>query len=318
VTPGHLLTLCSPLASNKYPGISFWYETSLNSSFVPSEAANGKTLSVWLDLSTVTPNLQHNAFAGQRSNPSLFTYNPQAYPTFGPKFLENGINGLPTVRITNDQTRNEFMVVSPNFQSMDTGGHNIFLFVVFRLVAGFPGFVIDRSLIRERPLFGFYVDQNRDILFNARDNNGNNAGSNFMFSTGASLQLNTPYVLTLQRIFRQRFSARLNGQPLPGIANDVIGDITMDPLKFGRHANGYQEGTADFSEMVLILSPLSVSDVLSIETYLGQKYNVYIEMAACNPGMFLNVSNKQQKVAACSICSPGTYSSQQGMHTCKN
>jgi hypothetical protein len=266
--------------------------------------------------------LQHNAIAGQRTDSSSFTYNPQDYPTSGPRFVEKGINGLPTVRITNDQTRNEFLVVSPNFQSdLSTNGQHIFLFVVFRLVAGFPGYLIDRSTISTRlygnPLFGFYVDENRDILFNARDNYGNDAGNGYMFSTGASLNLNTPYVLTLQRIFRQSFSARLNGRPLPGIANDGIGDITMDPLKFGRHSDWYQEGTADFSEVVLILSPLSTLEVLSIETYLGQKYNIYIEAASCSPGMFYSETNKNLGIAACSMCHSGTYSSQQGMQACK-
>jgi hypothetical protein len=261
--------------------------------------------------------ISHDAVAGQRTNPSLDTFNPQPYPTSGPTYLENGINGLPTIRLRNDQTRNEYLVVSPKFQSdVSTSGHNIFLFVVFRLVTGFPGFVIDRSIINTRlggaPLFGFYVDQNRDILFNARDNNWNNAGNGFMFPTGASLNWNTPYILTLQRNFRQSFSARLNGQTLPGTANDAIGDITMDPLKFGRHADSYQEGTADFSEVLLILNPLSALDVLSIETYLGQKYNIFIEMAVCSPGTFFQASNKQSGVAACSICSQGSYSSQQG------
>ena len=310
----NLLTLSSPLKSSKFEEISFWYETSSSCSFLVGDAVDGTPVLSWLD--TSKRNMRNDAMAGQRTDSTQFTYNSNYGPTSGPKYLQNGINNLPSLRFTNSPTQFEYLAVNPTFQ-MDSGNNkNITLFIVLRIVSGSAGFIVDRVCAKnDYPLFGFDLDSSRNILFDARDDSGAGAGGGFHFYTGGSLNLDEPYVLTLQRILGNSFSVRLNGQTLPTTVQDHIGSITLQPMKIGRHCSNtnWDPGMMiDISEMALMFDPVSDYDVRGIETYLGQKYNIFIENAMCSPGRFLVPSNKVLSNALCMPCTAGTYSSQQG------
>ena len=309
-------TSSSPLKDSRFTGISFWYETSSSCSFLPGDAADGNPVSAWLD--TSSRSVRNNAMAGQRTDSAQSAYNPIDGPTSGPKYLRNGINGLPSLRFANSPTHFEYLVVNPAFQSnTEDSNKNLTLFVVLRVVSGSTGFIIDRVCLNNgNPLFGFSLDSSRNVLFNARDDSGRNVGGDYYFNTGRSLNLNESYVLTLQRTFGISFSARLNGQTLPTTARDNSGSITLQPIKIGRHCNqaDWDPGMViDVSEMALLFDSVAPDDVLSIETYLGRKYSIFIENVACSPGTFFVLSSDLLSISACMSCSAGTYSSQQGI-----
>ena len=94
---------------------------------------------------------------------------------------------------------------------------------------------------------------------------------------------------------------------------DLIGPLTMAPVKIGRHASFDETShTADFSELALVFGSVSVQQILQVETYLGQKYNISINNESCSPGTYYSIAGLARH-AACQLCGPGAYSNETGL-----
>jgi len=151
----------------------FWYETSLDSSFVSGENSDGTVITQWKDNNPQTT-YKYSAFAGQKTASSSISYNTSSGATSGntsgPTYIENGINGIPTLRFTNNAT-SAYRYLAVDGSAKNNSGEGITAFAVVNYRSG-TGWIYDRVCINSstvptdcsssitggNPLFGTETD----------------------------------------------------------------------------------------------------------------------------------------------------------------
>lgn len=284
------LTQNSPASGIR--GMVYWFEPTLESSFISSEAVDQSIISRWNDNNP--QGTKFNAYAGQKTDNTQYTYNVApggtSSNTKGPTYIESGLNSLPTLRFANDNTNAyRYLVVDKNMKNSPVDG--ITQIVVFTYRSG-NDFFIDRSTInssgaaslstssvsRGYPLFQPNITSGVLRLY-YRDDTCTPNSSPF-FSTGYALASGLSYILTIQRKYGSSFNVYINGTSSFGgtsSISDPIGNITLDPTKIGRH-NQYDNGNTDIdiSELILYSGNFTTEDRQAVESYLGKKYGIKI------------------------------------------
>ena len=268
----------------------FWYETSLDSSFVSGENTDNAVITQWKDNNPQTT-YKHNAFAGQRTNSSSISYNvaPSATSgnTSGPTYIENGINDLPTLRFTNNNAlAYRYLVVDGNVKNIGNEGITAFAVVSYR--SG-TGWILDRVCVNGslaptlcgsstnggRPLFGGWM-LSGELRFDRRDDNNNTPPSTWNASTGYTMAASQKYILTFERKYGTSFNVYVNGTVVKSEV-DAIGPINMNTTKIGRHTENDNDNIdIDISEVIFFSGRVKTDDRKLIEAYLGEKYGVKI------------------------------------------
>ncbi|MBM3579265.1 MAG: prepilin-type N-terminal cleavage/methylation domain-containing protein [Alphaproteobacteria bacterium] len=305
ITAARLITKSS--RANSVKGMVFWFEPSLEESFIASEAINGTTISQWKDTNPQS-DIKLDAKAGQKTDATLITYNVATSGTSGntsgPTYIEKGLNNLPTLRFTNSDSAFIYLAVDKRMSNIPNKGMNLFLVMTYR--SGSSSF-IDRvchdtnfaptncgagSAVNDgNPLFEPYIASDGSLRFYVRDNTNSaeqravmdgGACSGFCWDTGYDLKPGVSYILTMQRNYKNTFTLYINGNSTyaGGVPSktDIGGMITLDPYKIGRHAirNTGETTDIDISEMIFFTGNMAAKDRNSIEDYLGKKYNIKV------------------------------------------
>lgn len=107
----------------------FWWETSLEESFLSGENSDGNEITQWNDNNPVTT-MKIHGYRGQKTNTSTFNYDYSGFSQArGPSYVSNGINNLPSLRFFNSgqsvyiQTDNKFKTA---------GNENLLFFLVMQ------------------------------------------------------------------------------------------------------------------------------------------------------------------------------------------
>ena len=180
------LTINSPVS--RIEGLALWLETTLEKSF-QTKMVNNSEVSQWNNISPFDLNIK-NAFS------YLYEQNVSKKPTF----LENNINGLPTIQF--QRSSENCMSVESGF---DNNTENVTIFVVLTL----------RSLINAR-IIEKWSDTTKPYPYVLRHNfyiaafSGNSAGG-INPNSSSSGKANFPYVVSARRIKSENLSIWLNG-----------------------------------------------------------------------------------------------------------
>ena len=267
--------------------LMFWWETTLDESFISGEASDGNEITQWNDINPL--NLDKlNGYRGQRTNGSAFNYDPSGNPiTKGPNYISNGINNLPTLRFPGTASQSIYLQTDTKFKVNNS--RDLLLFIVVRYYGG-SGWLIDRvcqnfsgyavtcgvsSTLVGQPLFN--VGMNGGALSGLiRGNNGsqflelNSPNNSFMINK-------TPMIITLERKFKKFFTIYVNGKQLLQAVDSVGIVADIDMVKLGRHSENTSDNlNFDVSEFIYFNGTVNDEERDSIENYLGKKFNIKV------------------------------------------
>ncbi|GDX36493.1 hypothetical protein LBMAG18_10040 [Alphaproteobacteria bacterium] len=245
------ITNTSPILTIK--DLVLWYETTLERSFIDTEEQDNSDLSFWYDNNIQTTN-KINAYAPAVAN--------------RPKFIENGINGLPVVRLGGGD--DYLRVDSPGLN-----GPQMSYFIVARRIS-----IVNESSILCGMASGFIHDFDNEGSFLAYyEWNGSQMGvyragpkSNITPHPGNSV----PFIVS--SIFNGSNNvAYLNGNPYPLVAS--TGNFNVSTLYIGpRYVNNYPNTfyNGDIAEIIFFNRALNTEERKAIEMYLSKKFAIKI------------------------------------------
>ena len=275
------LTRSSPVPNRN---LMFWWETTLDESFLASEATDGGEVTQWNDNNPVAIS-KINGYRGQKTTTSAFNYDNSGFSAVrGPSYIANGINGMPSLRFFNSgqgvylQTDNKFKT---------SGNENLLMFLVIKYRSGI-GWVVDRvcqSLSGNGYSTPCYPNNGYslfDLLINTsvlgffRDNNPTSSVITSNGNAGSLLTSQTPFLVTIERKYRQTYSIYINGK-LASSSVDSHTIANIDMVKLGRHNDSITDDLSfDISEFIYYVGSVANEDRDAIEEYLGKKYGLKI------------------------------------------
>lgn len=95
-------------------------------------------------------------------------------------------------------------------------------------------------------------------------------------NAGTFISSQTPFIVAVERKYRQTVSTYLNGK-LSTSVTDNQGIANIDMVKLGRHEiNTSDNLNFDISEFIYYVGSIANEDRDAIEDYLGKKYNIKI------------------------------------------
>ncbi|GDX36491.1 hypothetical protein LBMAG18_10020 [Alphaproteobacteria bacterium] len=245
------ITNTSPILTIK--DLVLWYETTLERSFIDTEEQDNSDLSFWYDNNIQTTN-KINAYAPAVAN--------------RPKFIENGINGLPVLRLAGGD---DYMIIdNPGI----TGSQFTYIFVLRRNVS-----VSETAVFSGTNLSGTYDYDHNENLCGFYEGAGaiitpfRVSGLSFVNHPGNSI----PYIIT--SIFNGSNNILyLNGNPSTPVASS--GNFNFKRIYLGvRWALnggtwGYYNG--DIAEIIFFNRALNTEERVAIERYLSKKFAIKI------------------------------------------
>lgn len=266
--------------------LMFWWETTLEESFIAQEASDGNEITQWNDIDPLS-NEKLNGYKGQRTNGSAFNYDPSGNPiTRGPIYIANGINNLPTLRFPGTSSQSIYLQTDTNFKVNNS--QDLLLFIVVRYYGG-NGWVIDRvcknfsgyavacggsATLQGAPLFGvgMYNNNLSAIL------RGNNSVTLDVLNPNDPLMANkSPMIITLERKFKRNFTLYVNGKQIVQVidSSGIVADLDM--VKLGRHSENTSDNlNFDISEFIYFNGTVKDEERDAIENYLGKKFNIKV------------------------------------------
>ncbi|MBP7709944.1 MAG: prepilin-type N-terminal cleavage/methylation domain-containing protein [Rickettsiales bacterium] len=290
------LTKSSPVAGVR--GLLFWFEPTLDESFISSETNDQTVITQWNDINPQNT-VKYNATAGQKTNSALVSYNMApggtSGNTSGPTYIVNGINNLPTLRFTNNaSTSYRYLVGDINAKNLPKGAMVWFLVIKYRSGTGeilsricpdtsgapmnpcSPG-----SVSLGNPLFGMQVVGGALAAF-LRSDLGSfpSISPSHAYSPGYTMTANNSYIITFERKYGSAFTVYVNGSSSysgNAIKADNGDPITLDPFKLGRNnINDTDNLDADVSEFIFFGDNVNKVNREAIEDYLGKKYGIAV------------------------------------------
>ena len=244
------LTNSSPISSMR--DLIFWYETSLDKSFIESEAQDGNFITTWNDISP--------------QNIDKINLLPPASSVNQPKFSENIINGLPALRLDGDDyfNLNGNLFVNTNFT----------LIMVERKSSTAAAYMLVWT-----PPWSGACGYNECFHFGYR----NDTQFTFDFYASSTEFTSNELMGTKNRIhtmiFDRSFGKKYwyNGGSTPDATQTVANSVwAIVPLLiarssyFGYGYNGY------YSEVIFFNRSLRDEERIAIEDYLSKKYAIKI------------------------------------------
>jgi prepilin-type N-terminal cleavage/methylation domain-containing protein len=275
------LTAKSPV--NNIYSLAFWYETSMDKSFVENENYQGTFITKWLDINPQST-IKYNAYGGQNSSATNFYYTINSGNVSGPQYIKKGINDIPTLRFDNSGSNNRYVAVDPKIRNQK--GKSFTFFMVLRYNGG-DGYFLDRSCLNSNniavecgssvtagmPLFSASIDSSKIIhmYFKSRTNQGP-----LYFSINRSVSENESFIITMQRNYNQNVTTYVNGTKSSNNPSENTGPIDFDAFKIGAHSQSDHEINVDISEVIFFNDQIKNIDRESVEAYLGQKYKIRV------------------------------------------
>jgi prepilin-type N-terminal cleavage/methylation domain-containing protein len=277
------LTRSSPVPNRN---LMFWWETTLDESFLAGEATDGGEVTQLNDNNPMAIS-KINGYRGQKTTTSAFNYDYSAFSAVrGPSYIANGINGMPSLRFFNSG-QGVFLQTDNKFKT--SGNENLLMFLVIKYRSGI-GWVVDRvcqsssgngysapcpsSQYLGMPLFGLLIDTR--VLGFLRDNNTLSPAITSNGNAGSFLTSQAPFLVTVERKYRQTFSIYINGK-LETSSVDNQGIANIDMVKLGRHIDDTANDLSfDMSEFIYYVGSIANEDRDAIEEYLGKKYGLKI------------------------------------------
>jgi len=277
------LTRSSPV---HHRNLAFWWESTLDDSFINSEAVDGSEISQWNDINPATTT-KINGCKGQKSV-SAFNYDVSPYGVIkGPIYIADGINNLPTLRFINPGSYATYIMTDTKFKN--SGNENLTVILVVSYRSG-DGYLIDRmcqsnsgnqtsvpcgtsAILQGQPLFDVYF-QAGNLYTLVRDNSG--VGTSFDVFGSSYLSSKKPFIFTQERKYGKTVTSYINGKQVASIV-DNMGLTNLDMVKIGRHSENSSDSTSfDLSEIAYYIGSISNEDRDAIEEYFGKKYNIKV------------------------------------------
>jgi prepilin-type N-terminal cleavage/methylation domain-containing protein len=283
ISTAQSLTRSSPVPNRN---LMFWWETSLEESFLSGEASEGNEITQWNDSNPLTT-MKIHGYRGQKTTVNTFNYDFSGFSSArGPSYVADGINSLPSLRFFNSGSA-VYMQTDSKFKN--SGNENLLMFLVIRYRSG-TGWIVDRvcqnpngsgnsigcasSRYLGLPLFGLALS-GLTLEGIVRDN-VNAATINSNANAGTFISSQTPFIVAVERKYRQTVSTYLNGK-LSTSVTDNQGIANIDMVKLGRHEiNTSDNLNFDISEFIYYVGSIANEDRDAIEDYLGKKYNIKI------------------------------------------
>ncbi len=255
------LTKNSPVSS--IPNLVYWFEPTSENSFKnqsgSSAIQNNDTVSSWVDI---------NPFSQKEFSVTQSTVGNQ------PRYIESGINGLPTVRF--DVTNDNMMLNATGAM----GGYNldITFFVVYKFYEAHPSvnscvvciggpnaehlLVVNRADYRTISTFfsGSVQDQQESAV---------------NYTSKGKTYLATKYLDTTRSVS----NLVINGATIPNAVSAITvkGQFTQGApggITIGNHSGAPRTLGGDISEIIIYDRSLKNNEIASVENYLKQKYNL--------------------------------------------
>ena len=281
-------TLTQNSITSRIQNLAFWFETTNENSFQNNENSNGNKISMWLDHNNQKL-IKYNLYSAQKIDNKKFNYEPTTiFETGGPKYVANGIGGLPSLNFKNTNSSSNFLAMDNNFKF---GKDDITIFVVIKFknfennMVIFDGICLKDSGASTddesqainfcKPLFSAKVN----ILGYANLFMQNNDGSQLKSTTNTSFKIekDVSYILTFERIFNKSISLYHNGK-FGSSVEENLGEINFLPFKIGRSAKDlFANSEFDLSELIMINGKLKIDHKIEIENYLAKKYSIKLE-----------------------------------------
>ena len=239
------LTINSPVS--RIEGLALWLETTLEKSF-QTKMVNNSEVPQW-------------------NNISPFDLNPKnAFSYFAnkPTFLENNINGLPTIQFSNSSQN--CMSVENGF---DNNTENVTIFLALAMKsANVNGRIIEKwngggaypYVLRPRFAFATYYGS------------GSHRGPSL--SAG---KIGFPYLVSARRVKLGYLSIWVNGVKGDDITDNTATDTTnTSPLYIGCRGVASAAAAGDFNvgEIIIYSRALSDVEITRVNQYLSQKWNI--------------------------------------------
>jgi len=249
-----ILTKNSPV--NNIPNLVAWFETSLDSSFIGNEKSDGTAISTWYD---------NNPNAASKNNAT------QSTSTNGPTFTANVFNsGIPAIRFDGSD---DYLVFDGS--SLINSSYTIFI-------------VEQRRSDKSDNYFmgGSNVGVNQILILGYRSNSvatqahyANDLNYSGIATYSSPISRIHTYSLNIaasQSNSGKRYWINGSGASATNAANtSQTSPITSyTGATFGKYASNYFNG--DFAEAIIFNRNLSSEERLSVETYLGKKYNIQV------------------------------------------
>ncbi|MBU6338745.1 MAG: prepilin-type N-terminal cleavage/methylation domain-containing protein [Rickettsiales bacterium] len=253
------LTKSSPVSGIK--DLALWYETSLESSFLSSEALDNTAISVWYD------NNPHKTIKNNLTNAT------QSNATFKPKFYENIFaNGIPGIRFDNS---NDYMSFNGDFLiqteytaftvCQKTNTTNWDMVLGGGIASNNASFAFGYDQLNNQSVIGSYgyiasaTDSSLTIQNNARIFSGS-----LSRTSGTSLWIDGNGSGSL---YNNNSSATTLILPSSNLGSTMtIGYYPPTTTYFG----GY------IAEIIVFTRNLKYEERKAVEKYLGQKYNITV------------------------------------------
>jgi prepilin-type N-terminal cleavage/methylation domain-containing protein len=248
------ITNTSPIPTIK--DLVLWYETTLERSFIDTEEQDNSDLSFWYDNNIQSTN-KINAYAPAVAN--------------RPKFIENGINGLPVVRFAGGD---DYMIIdNPGI----TGSQLTYIFVLRRNVV-----VPETAVFSGTNLTAVYDYDNNENICGFYE--GNVGGFIMVYRNGVLSTNNSHPGNSNSYIATSVFNGSNNILYVNGNQSNVVGSSGL--FNFRRiylgtrwalsvNASGaFYNG--DIAEIIFFNRALNTEERKAIEMYLSKKFGIKI------------------------------------------
>ncbi len=236
------------------PGLVLWYETTLNSSFDPTEAVDGAGVSTWYD---------SNVQALTRINAS------QATASYRPIYTDNEINGLPALKFGGTK----FIPVT------NLCAQNFTLFVVFKI----PVTTTNGPFDGWQVLYSDSTNLANDIIPMVITGNyvsiANGGPSDTWMSASSDVVTdNFPHLAVISRSI-DTGSRNIWVDGAANSASDSNGaaerNLSANPnMDIGRSANNAASYTGSIGEIIIFNRQMLTDERRAVEKYLSKKWKM--------------------------------------------
>jgi prepilin-type N-terminal cleavage/methylation domain-containing protein len=257
ITSAQSLTRSSPVAS--IDALSFWIESTMDNSFeegqdVDTALGAAGTIDIWNDINPQETSAK-NAI--------------QNTPLHKPRYIQNGINGLPSVNFdgNSDVAANADRLIVSTVKSlgMFNSDHEIFIVYQTRVSDGIPFLLAGAGAV-----VGHYELHVDNVTGQLRYISAPTSSSNILGATPLSPHIASARVQNNTNITRVD---GVDGTPVTLVSRSIVaGDLLI-----GVRSNNTLPLEGDIGEIIIFDRALKVSEREDVEKYLSAKWGIKLQ-----------------------------------------